>query len=77
MTLVVFQGAFVCLACGPHMQNPLHFAAMNGHLEIVKMILENTEDATVIEASDVDGATPLAFAVANGHKDVVIFLLVL
>lgn len=32
------------------------------------MLLENTEDASVIESCDVDGASPLALAVANGHK---------
>lgn len=44
---------------------------MHGHLEIVHLLLENTEDATVIEANDANGATPLALAVANGHKDLV------
>jgi ankyrin repeat protein len=42
---------------------------MNGHLEIVKHLLENTEDSSVIEAVDIDGSSALALAVANGHKD--------
>lgn len=46
---------------------------MHGHLDIVHLLLENTEDATVIDAKDANGATPLALAVANGHKDLVIY----
>lgn len=61
----------VALSCGPHKQSPLHFAALHGHLETVHLLLENTEDATVIEAHDANGATPLALAVGNGHKDLV------
>ena len=35
---------------------------MNGHAEIVKVLLENTEDSTVIEAVDVRGSSALSLA---------------
>ena len=41
---------------------PIHLAAMNGHAEIVKVLLENTEDSTVIEAVDVRGSSALSLA---------------
>ena len=48
---------------------PVHFGAMNGHSEIVKLLLEHTEDSSAIEACDIDGSSPLALAVANGHRE--------
>jgi uncharacterized protein len=42
---------------------------MNGHSEIVKLLLDNTEDSSAIEAVDIDGSSALALAVANGHRD--------
>ena len=48
---------------------PVHFGAMNGHAEIVKLLLEHTEDSSAIEACDIDGSSPLALAVANGHRE--------
>jgi ankyrin repeat protein len=65
------QGAFVSLPCGLNNKNALHFAAMHGHNEVVKLLLENTEDATAIEAIDSSFATPLTLAIANGHVETV------
>ncbi len=42
---------------------------MNGHVEIVKLLLENTEDSSAIEACDAEGSSPLALAVASGHRE--------
>ena len=48
---------------------PVHLAAMHGHLEVVKLLLDNTEDSSAIEAVDFDGSSALALAVAHGHRD--------
>ena len=42
---------------------------MHGHLDIVKLLLDNTEDSSAIEAVDIDGSSALALAVAHGHRD--------
>jgi ankyrin repeat protein len=46
---------------------PLHFAAFKGHLENMKMLLEQAEDKN---PADNDGTTPLHAAVHNGHLDI-------
>ena len=40
-------------------QTPVHSAAANGHDACVQMLLDNTEDAEVINAKDALGQTPL------------------
>jgi len=46
----------------------LFFAAANGHLEIVKMLLEKDADPTLANAG---GNTALHWACLNGHAEVV------
>ena len=52
-------------------QTPVHAAAANGHDACVQMLLDNTEDAEVINAKDALGQTPLMLAMANGHLNTV------
>ena len=46
---------------------PLMHAAAEGHLEVVKVLLENGADASM---KDIDGDTAESFAIQNGHKEV-------
>eukprot|EP00968_Pinguiococcus_pyrenoidosus_P010338 scaffold808_cov194-Pinguiococcus_pyrenoidosus.AAC.1 len=53
-------------------QRPLHGAALNGHLEIVNVLL--TQECNP-EAENEDGETPLFLAAKNGHVEIVNVLL--
>ncbi|WP_438456617.1 ankyrin repeat domain-containing protein [Wolbachia endosymbiont of Kerria lacca] len=56
---------------------PLHYAAKNGHKEVVKILLQNKAEVNA-ETTDKgwnEGWTPLHYAVQNGHKEVVKILL--
>ncbi|KAL5331401.1 hypothetical protein ACEPPN_000931 [Leptodophora sp. 'Broadleaf-Isolate-01'] len=50
-------------------RTPLHWAAMNGHIEVVKQLLE--KGANVAVANSSGGWTPLHQATWNGHVEVV------
>ena len=52
---------------------PLHWAALHGHLVIVKMLCHHEPPADVL-ARDRQGATPLMLAVDFGHDQVVNYL---
>ena len=52
--------------CG---RTPLHYAACNGHLSIVKVILQYLS-TTEKNPADGQGDTPLHKAARNGHTDV-------
>lgn len=52
---------------------PLFFACDRGHLEIVKLLLENGADVNVKDTFY--GATPLTWAVNKGHTEIVKLLL--
>lgn len=49
------------------MCTPLHFAAMNGNLEAVKLLLANGGDP---EAKDYKDVTPIIFAEIYGHEEI-------
>ncbi|KAK0665234.1 ankyrin repeat-containing domain protein [Cercophora samala] len=51
---------------------PLHLAAMNGHLEIVRTLLIRKAK---VHASSVEGQKPIHLAALNGHEEVVELLL--
>ena len=48
-------------------QTALHLAAMNGHLEAVRLLLDHGAD---LEVRDEDGRTPLDLANAHRHVQV-------
>jgi ankyrin repeat protein len=45
---------------------PIHYASMDGDLEILKMLIWAEADVNIC---DLDGLTPLMFAALNGHVD--------
>ena len=49
-------------------KSPLHYASMNGHAEICKLLLRNNADSKLV---DQDGNTCLDYAILNGHDSVV------
>lgn len=51
---------------------PLHIAALNGHIDAVRLLLEK---GAAVSAGDRDNTTPLICAAMRGHMDVVTFLL--
>ncbi|MCA7010841.1 ankyrin repeat domain-containing protein [Wolbachia endosymbiont of Tribolium confusum] len=53
-------------------KTPLHFAAENSHVDIVKLLIEKGAD---VNAAGQDGRTPLHFAAENSHVDVVKLLI--
>ena len=53
---------------GAEGSTPLHFAAANGHLPILEILLEH---GAVTDALDKDGNTPEALAAGNHHDDCV------
>ena len=53
-------------------RGPIHYAATNGHLECLKVLLEY---GTNIQAKDIEGNTAVALAAAGGHTDCVRYLL--
>ncbi|BGP12902.1 hypothetical protein JCM10213_005146 [Rhodosporidiobolus nylandii] len=52
---------------------PLHYAAQRGHVDIVKVLIE--EYGAMAELEDADGETPLGKAALKGHLDVCRFLI--
>lgn len=50
---------------------PLHFAAFNGHKDVVELLLASRAD---VNAKDNEGYTPLHWAAERGREDVVEFL---
>ena len=50
---------------------PIHRAAQNGHLEVVKTLANFTENPN---ATNYEGLTPIHLAAMNGHTEVVKYL---
>ena len=51
--------------------SPLHLAASNGHIEIVKILALLANN---INAPDLNGMTPIRWAQIEGHIEIVKFL---
>ena len=56
-------------------RTPIHEAAANGNTHCLRLLLENTEDASVIDARDAKMRTPLMLAVEAGHPHSTEYLL--
>ena len=52
---------------------PLHLACLEGHLDIVKMLINSVVDVNLGDAED--NSTPLHKACYRGHMDVVNYLI--
>ena len=53
---------------------PLYWAAVKGHIELMKLLIDITDDGHNARCTE-DGATPLYIAAYNGHTEVVKLLL--
>ncbi|CAL8067963.1 unnamed protein product [Calicophoron daubneyi] len=53
-------------------RTPLHFAASEGHYEVVKSLVEGQ---AAVDEPDTFGITPLLWSVYNNHKNVAVYLM--
>ncbi|KAK6603745.1 ankyrin repeat protein [Botrytis cinerea] len=70
--VLIDHGAKLEKESGMYKQTALSFAAKNGNLEIVKLLLNS---GARLEAQDTDGWTPLIWALRSEHPKVVKFLI--
>jgi ankyrin repeat protein len=56
----------------PDQETAMHFAVIQGHIEIVKQLLDASANPNI---TDKDGYTPLSFAASEGEKDILQLLL--
>ena len=70
--LFVGSNVDTAITTGTCKRTPLHFAALHGHLEICKLLLDRVEDKNPL---DFEMCTPLHYAALRGHLDVVKLLI--
>ncbi|XP_018318975.1 uncharacterized protein LOC108732588 isoform X2 [Agrilus planipennis] len=68
-------GSKVAICDNIYSMNPVHYSAKNGHMHCLALLLDNTEDKSVINMSDSLQRTPLMLAVLGGHTDCALNLL--
>uniref|UniRef100_A0A672L4G7 Ankyrin repeat domain 28 n=1 Tax=Sinocyclocheilus grahami TaxID=75366 RepID=A0A672L4G7_SINGR len=73
--ILISQGASMMMKDYTHKRSTIHFSAMNGHSECLRLLIHNTEQQTAINIRDGKGQTPLMLAVLGGHTDCVYILL--
>lgn len=66
VNLLIEEGALVKKDATPRGVTPLHWAAAQGHSEIVKILIQKGVD---VNANQFRGRTPLHMAVRSGHTD--------
>lgn len=67
--MLIDSGADVNVPSQKYNKNtPLHYAAFNGAIEVVKVLLENSD--TKVDAFNGNGVTPLYYAASRGHLNV-------
>jgi ankyrin repeat protein len=66
--LLLGKGASVNLRDTPEQFTALMFAAAEGHVKVVRLLLEHGADPSL---KDADGDTAESFATQKGHPDVV------
>ena len=70
------RGALVTSTSSKCGLTPVHCAASQGHTETLKILLDNTEEASVVDTPDTGlAATPLMLAAYPGHRGCVDLLL--
>ena len=76
VALLLERGAMVTTNSSKCGLTPVHCAASQGHAETLKILLDNTEEASVVDTPDTGlAATPLMLAAYPGHKACVDLLL--
>jgi ankyrin repeat protein len=57
--------------CSSHGESGLHLSAVMGHVDVLKIILENTTSRSELYLSNSEGKNALQLAVENGKLSVV------
>ncbi len=70
--LLAARGTEMINHAGSDRMTALHFAAENGAIETIELLLQHGAD---INARDQQGRTPLALAILQGREDIVAFLI--
>ena len=72
IAVVLIENGADVNAAGQSGNTPLHWAAQNGHIQILSKLIKKGAN---IHAIDQDGSTPLHFAAQRGHTQIAVFLI--